>query len=67
MSEPFVPEKSPEKDGYHDAHPPRCPLCRSIIDMRGPYEGWCPEHQLVAAVYSFSESEEWEGHERNET
>lgn len=69
MSEPWVPEPPPEKDGYHDPHPPRCPVCRAILRMTAySHEGYCPRcKEIVLASYSFSEDEEWEGRERRET
>lgn len=62
MSEPYVPEPAPERDGYHDLSAPRCPTCRSILDLIDAYghEGKCPEHGIVMANYSFPEIEEEE-------
>jgi len=67
MSEPWVPEPPPEKDGYHEEHPGRCPVCRTILDVQPNGTGICPEHGEVLAAYSFfdlkfeTEEEEEEG------
>lgn len=51
MREPYVPEPAPEPDPYWDPHPARCPDCRTILQMKGDGQGWCPEHGTVTAKY----------------
>jgi hypothetical protein len=53
MSEPLLPVPPPEDDGYHDPHPGRCPICRTILDVKPNGTGRCPEHGEVLAAYSF--------------
>lgn len=55
MSEPWDPQPPPEDGSYTDANPARCPECRTILDLRGPNERWCPEHGMVMANYSFTD------------
>jgi hypothetical protein len=65
MSEPWMPVPPPEGNPYWDPAPARCPECGVIINARPTtkgWEGWCPEHETVIAVFSDSpdpENPEW--------
>ena len=57
MPEPFLPVPGPEPHSTWDPKPARCPECGVIIDAHpasrwdDKWEGWCPEHGTVVAVY----------------
>jgi hypothetical protein len=70
MGEPWIPLPDPEPDHYLDPSPARCPECSTIIDAHpasrkdGRWEGTCPEHGVVVAVYRDSRDRENDEEER---
>ena len=66
MSESFMPVPDPEPSSNWDPEPARCSVegCRTILQnlhsaSRGDaeWEGWCPIHGTVVALYPSQESE----------
>lgn len=64
-SEQWVPEPSPESNGYHNLHPPRCSVCRSILQTTTyPHEGFCSHcGEIVTTNYSLKEKGKEDAHD----